>query len=95
MGVDKRFSSEAQKLAKLSDRAIEARLAERRQAIAVGGRVMMDILKPAPSRTMNRVEAADSLDPFFTPPWATRALCEVVLEQCLPYGSERAQRRLH
>lgn len=31
------------------------------------------------SRQMNRVEPADLRDPFFTPPWATRALCEVVL----------------
>jgi hypothetical protein len=30
---------------------------------------------------MNRVEAADSLDPFFTPPWATRALIERILPQ--------------
>lgn len=80
MGVDKKFSVDAQKLAKLSDRAIEARLAERRRAIADGDhRVTMNILKPMPSRSMNRVEAADSLDPFFTPPWGTRALCEYVL----------------
>jgi hypothetical protein len=80
MGIDKKFSVDAQKLAKLSDRAIEARLAERRRAIADGDhRVTMNILKPMPSRSMNRVEAAESLDPFFTPPWATRALCEIVL----------------
>src|SRR5215475_14443806 len=32
-----------------------------------------------------RVEAADSLDDFPTPPWATRALLEHVIEDCGPF----------
>lgn len=34
----------------------------------------------------NRVEAHDSLDDFPTPPWATRALCEFLLDQGLSLG---------
>ena len=78
--INERQSSESQKLAKtISEKAIEARVGTWRKNAEQSERVTVDILKPMPSRTMNRVEAADSLDPFFTPPWATRALCEAVL----------------
>lgn len=88
LGVDKQFSANATKLAKLSDRAIEARLAARREEIAHHGlRGTMNILRPGPSRSMNRVEGAESNDPFFTPPWATRALCEVVLPHLVNYNT--------
>lgn len=84
IGIDKKLSSRAQKLASISERAIEARIASHREEVLSGeGRFTVDLLKPQPSRTMNRVEAAGSLDPFFTPPWATRALCEKVLPHIL------------
>lgn len=94
MGVDKRFSATAKKLAKLSDRAIDARLSARRKAVASAGRGTMDILKPGPSRSMNRVEAADSLDPFFTPPWATRSLIERVFPQLGMHPSGHTERTI-
>lgn len=34
-----------------------------------------------------RVEAHDSLDDFPTPPWAARALCEVLTRRGIPFGS--------
>lgn len=81
-GVDKKLSSRAQKLASISERAIEARIASHREeALSEKGRLSADLLKPMPSRSMNRVEAADSLDPFFTPPWATRALMDRVMPE--------------
>lgn len=80
IGVDKKLSSRAQKLASISERAIEARIAsQREEALSEKGRLSADLLKPAPSRSMNRVEAADSLDPFWTPPWGTRALMGLVM----------------
>jgi hypothetical protein len=33
-----------------------------------------------------RHEPPDSLDDFPTPPWATRALCEYVIKDCLPFA---------
>lgn len=94
MGVDKKFSVNAKKLAKLSDRAIDARLAARREEIARAGRGTMDILKAAPSRSMNRTEPADSLDYFATPPWATRALMERVLPQLGMHPKGHTERRI-
>ncbi len=71
-------------LTKLSDVAIETGIAS--------GRIRPDMERSevprlGPSRSMNRVEARDSLDNFWTPPWATRALCEIVLPQLFPIPS--------
>jgi hypothetical protein len=37
-----------------------------------------------------RIEAADSLDDFPTPPWATRALMEYVIKGCGPFKASTA-----
>jgi hypothetical protein len=84
-GIDRKLSSRAQKLASISERAMGARLAAWRQAAEKGaGRVTVNLLRGAPingARSImgSRVEPDDSLDYFPTPPWATRALCEIVL----------------
>lgn len=52
------------------------------------------VLKPGPSRSMNRTEAADSLDPFWTPPWATRALMERVLPQLGMHPKGHTEQRI-
>jgi hypothetical protein len=84
VGIDKKLSSRAQKLASISERAIDARLAARRASPLRGNeRVTTEILRDGPingARTVmaSRHEPDDSLDFFPTPPWATRALMERV-----------------
>jgi hypothetical protein len=85
IGVGEKLSSRAQKLASISERAIEARIAAWRSGAESGtDRVTVNILKGGPingARSVmgSRVEPDDSLNHFPTPPWATRALCEIVL----------------
>lgn len=87
LGIDKKLSSRAQKLASISERAIEARLAARRANPSRGNeRVTTEILRGGPingARSImgSRHEPDDSLDFFPTPPWATRALMERVFVQ--------------
>lgn len=89
LGIDKKLSSRAQKLASISERAIEAQLAARRASPSRGNeRVTTEILRGGPingARSImgSRQEPDDSLDYFPTPPWATRALFERVLAQVI------------
>jgi methylase of polypeptide subunit release factors len=77
IGVDRKLSAASQRLAALTAVDFEATVTAARdrarsnKAIDVGGsRAIM----------ASRLEADDSLDYFPTPPWATRALLELVLE---------------
>jgi hypothetical protein len=87
IGIDKNLSSRAQKLAKVPQETMEARITDwRTTAERDGGRVSANILHGAPvngARSImgSRRELDDSLDYFPTPPWATRALCERVMPQ--------------
>jgi predicted RNA methylase len=85
--VTAKESSRDQKIAKLEPDAFERLLAKcRTYAEEHPEKHTFDILR-APEAPINgarsvmgsRIEAADSLDFFPTPPWATRALCEAVL----------------
>lgn len=85
IGVDKKLSSRAQKLASISERAIEARIAAQRENVERGGRVATDLLRDGPlngarSVMASRVDRDDhALDFYPTAPWATRALFEHVM----------------
>ncbi len=88
IGVDKKLSARSQKLASISERAIEARIAAWRERAERGsGRLTAkDILRDSPingarATMAGRIEPDDSLDYFPTPPWATRALAEYVMPQ--------------
>jgi len=84
LGIDKKLSSRAQKLASISEQAIEARLAARHDERG-NHRLMTDILNGGPingarSVMASRVDRDDhALDYYPTPPWATRALFEHVI----------------
>lgn len=78
LGISKKFSSQAQKAAKISQQAFEMLVSSTRDRIA-GGRSGAAPLNGAGSVAPTREEAIDSLDFFPTPPWATRALMEHVL----------------
>jgi methylase of polypeptide subunit release factors len=76
LDIDKKTSSRAQRRASLAEEAFEAlveqtrqRIAAREGAIISGARAIMSA----------RHEPENSLDYFPTPPWATRALMEIVL----------------
>jgi hypothetical protein len=93
LGIDKPLSSRAQKLASISERAIEAQLAARRASPSRGNeRVTTEILRGGPingarSVMSSRQEPDDSLDYFPTPPWATRALMERVFPRIGYFGT--------
>lgn len=78
LGISKKFSSQAQKAAKISERAFETLVASTRDRIA-GGRSGAAPVDSARAVAPTRQEAIDSLDYFPTPPWATRALMAQVL----------------
>lgn len=83
VNIDHKLSARAQKKASISAKAYDSMLAKMREEI-VNGRRVHDILKVHPingARSVmgSRVEPDDSLDFFPTPPFATRALCEIVL----------------
>ncbi len=78
LGISKKFSSQAQKAAKISAQAFEMLVASTRERIA-GGRSGAAPLNGARAVAPSREEAIDSLDYFPTAPWATRALMEHVL----------------
>ena len=82
IGVTEKLSSEAQKKASISERALDAMIQGVRDRIISGKARVIEtgpIINGARSVMGSRVEAADSLDYFPTPPWATRALCQHVL----------------
>lgn len=84
IGIDKNLSARAQKLAAVPEKTMESRIADWRQSASRDGeRVSVNILKGGPingARSVmgSRAEPDDSLDFFPTPPWATRALMELV-----------------
>ncbi|MEX1103142.1 MAG: hypothetical protein WED87_02760, partial [Dehalococcoidia bacterium] len=81
IGVSHKLSSTSQQKASLSERALEAMIRGVRDRI-VSGRARIiepDAVNGARSVMSSRQEPDDSLDYFPTPPWATRALIEVVL----------------
>jgi len=87
IGVTDKQSAEAQKLAKaVPAKEREARLDQWRKTVESTHRVTIDILKPGPGRSMNRTEPQESRDDFWTPPWATRALMDIVFPQLGYFG---------
>jgi hypothetical protein len=87
LGVTANESSEEQKIAGLEGNSFERLVARcRAHAEANPKQHSFDVLKPPPEGPINgarsvmgsRHEPDDSLDYFPTPPWATRALIEVV-----------------
>jgi len=89
VGVDKKLSSRAQKAASISERAFEAMMDARRSEIAAGKAIPATITEVNGARSImgSRQEPDDSLDYFPTPPWATRALMEVVWPVAVPSGT--------
>jgi len=81
IGVDRKLSASAQKLAALSDRDFESGVEATRERVISGRAKIIDDAPIAGARAVmaGRVEAEDSLDYFPTPPWATRALFEHVI----------------
>jgi hypothetical protein len=82
-GIDKRLANEARKAAAIPDDAFEIAVENLRSRV-IAGRALVVEVQPAPingARAIMAVEPNDSLDPFWTPPWATRALIEVVLPE--------------
>jgi len=92
LGVDEHLSKRSQKVASISEQAFEAMVAGTRQQIKErshrtpkdrraevnGSRAVM----------ASRAEPDESLDYFPTPPFATRALCEVILPRyCIARSS--------
>lgn len=98
LGADKKLSARAQKLGSISQRAMEARVANWRQNAERGAeRVSADILKQKSGdtpRARGRAESDDSLDFFPTPPFATRALMERVLPRLGMHPQGHAERRI-
>lgn len=92
IGVDKHLSRRSQKMASISEQAFEAMVAGTRQQIKE-----RSCRAPKDRRTevngsravmASRAEPDDSLDYFPTPPFATRALCEVILPRyCITRSS--------
>jgi hypothetical protein len=101
LGISKNESSEEQRLAQIDGNSFERLVARcRAYAEAHPEKHTFDVLKPPPesgpingARTVmaSRQEPADSLDYFPTPPWATRALIEVVLRRSGHVASLHAQ----
>jgi methylase of polypeptide subunit release factors len=77
-GIDRDLSSRAQRLAELPSEEFEQGVAAVRDRITSGGATLIN---GARAIMASRKEPDDSLDYFPTPPWATRALLEIVLAQ--------------
>lgn len=82
IGVDPKKSVSYRKLAAMSSEDFKATVTATRDRIRSGKALVIDM---AGSRAImaSRVEADDSLDYFPTPPWATRALVDLVLFEAL------------
>lgn len=82
IGVDRKLSAAARKLAAMSAVDFRAAVDAARDRIKSGKAIVIDV---SGSRAImaSRVEADDSLDYFPTPPWATRALIDLVLFEAL------------
>jgi len=82
IGVDYKLSAASRKAAAMSEQDFEANVTAARDRIRSGRAIVIDV---AGSRAImsSRVEADDSLDYFPTPPWATRALIDLVLFEAL------------
>lgn len=81
-GIDTKLSSRAQGRASISEQAFENVVKRTRERIASGKAKIIEgdqTINGARSIMGSRLEPDDSLDFFPTPPWATRALMEVVL----------------
>mgnify|MGYP001564776041 CR=1 len=76
VGVDKKLSVRAQKAASIADQAFEVMVQATREHIASG---KAKIISAPLAHGAGRVTDADDLDFSPTPPWATRALIELVL----------------
>lgn len=83
VGIDHNTSSRVQKLARLPQREFEESLLDVRERIVSGGATLIN---GARAIMGSRHEPDDSLDYFPTPPWATRALLEVVLPQVADFA---------
>lgn len=83
LGIDEHLSKRSQKIASISEQAFEAMVAGTRQKIKERShRAPKDRrteVNGARTIMASRAEPDDSLDYFPTPPFATRALCEVIL----------------
>lgn len=79
IGVDRKLSMTAQKAAALAEADFESTVAAARDRIRSGKASVIDI-NGSRAIMSSRLEADDSLDYFPTPPWATRALIELVFD---------------
>lgn len=76
-GIDKKLSSKAQKRAGIAEQAFELLVQQTRERIASGE---AKIISGAPTaHGAGRVKDAKDLDYSPTPPWATRALVDVIM----------------
>ena len=82
--IDRHFSSRVQKLAALPEKMFEGRIKLWRRAIEAGElkASTVDLMRPGmvKARGAGRNEGSSSLDFYPTPPWATRALIEIIAE---------------
>jgi hypothetical protein len=86
VGVDRKLSAKAQKAAGFEEASFDAMCQATRDRIKSGRAILVDpiddsgIIHGARSIMSSRVEPDDSLDYFPTPPFATRALVELVFK---------------
>jgi hypothetical protein len=88
IGVDKHLSARAQQQASLPDDIFEQSVEATRQGIAAGSAKIIEAVPINGARAVmgSRLESADSLDFYPTPPTATRALMSIVLPQMMGRG---------
>lgn len=80
VGVDKNLAKRARQMGSISEIALETMIEGMRERVRSGRAKIVDDVVPNGARAImgSRLEPADSLDFFPTPPWATRALIEHV-----------------